>query len=808
MKKEKTTQGAARRLSLVKSFVSVAVAVFATSLLAAEPELITGGAAPWTRGEDGTWRSGAVSTDQMSWIKQTVEGPGTWSCEWKISSNRDCGYMELYVDGWCVDWKTGNGVTESSPWMPVTYSIGEGEHEIVVAYDKYHESPSVYADCAWMRNWKWTPSSADLTLTAGRYVKMYLQDLGYDVPTNGVTTYSVVAKGLPAGLALKSNGAKKDKKGRVIKKADVEWWIEGVPTVAHDYTTTPAYLVITAWGKTETLPLSVAVLPQEVTPLDDLALGQSVNAQFYLPDVTNGWTVTGLPAGLKYTAKLVTTKKKSGKKTIVTTNALPYSVYGKTTAAGLFTVTAKKAVNGYNETMKYRVLVTPRAVDEAVFGDSITNITTMAYAPFDDWHLTNDVAAVGGKVVKVTGLPAGLAFAASNVYAYKNAKKKAGRYLKQAGQTIVGTPTKPGTYVVTFTKNVKKGKTTVAKTAQILWKVLPNDAELSLGFNTMGGVLEELTLGVAAGGTVSVTEGAKVTASGLPAGIVLEDLGGGKWGFSGFATKAGTYLVTIAATLNGKTVKQRKAFKVDGLPKGAKGSFYGIVTNADGSSTNGLATVSVSTVGKISGNFQEFGTNWTFSASCYDTYSPELPGYHNVVTAKYAYVEKVGKSSIKRYVTRQFDLYVSWDEVSGYAVLDESGGSMVGTWQDLWGTDYKAIGQRIFYTSKKVPYKTFTFKGSTEAGAAIGLSPEMSLSLKVTPKGAVTATLSFDTGRTKKDPKTKKTVKVIYKPTCSSLVIPDTLPTAETFRGGVYLYFAPSAGNGFPGFAALVVLTI
>ena len=119
MKKEKTTQGAARRLSLVKSFVSVAVAVFATSLLAAEPELITGGAAPWTRGEDGTWRSGAVSTDQMSWIKQTVEGPGTWSCEWKISSDYGCGYMELYVDGWCVDWQTGNGVTESSPWMPI-----------------------------------------------------------------------------------------------------------------------------------------------------------------------------------------------------------------------------------------------------------------------------------------------------------------------------------------------------------------------------------------------------------------------------------------------------------------------------------------------------------------------------------------------------------------------------------------------------------------------------------------------------------------------------------------------------------------
>ena len=46
------------------------------------------------------------------------------------------------------------------------------------------------------------------------------------------------------------------------------------------------------------------------------------------------------------------------------------------------------------------------------------------------------VAAVGGKVAKVAGLPTGLKFAAADVYAYTNAKKKTGRYLKQAGQTI------------------------------------------------------------------------------------------------------------------------------------------------------------------------------------------------------------------------------------------------------------------------------------------------------------------------------------------------------------------------------------
>ena len=70
----------------------------------------------------------------------------------------------------------------------------------------------------------------------------------------------------------------------------------------------------------------------------------------------------------------------------------------------------------------------------------------------------------------------------------------------------------------------------------------------------------------------------------------------------------------------------------------------------------------------------------------------------------------------------------------------------------------------------------------------------------MTPNGAVTATLTYDTGKKKKDPKTKKKVPVYYKPTCSTVVIPTSLPDATHFAGDVYLFFAPSAGNNFPGF--------
>ena len=61
--------------------------------------------------------------------------------------------------------------------------------------------------------------------------------------------------------------------------------------------------------------------------------------------------------------------------------------------------------------------------------------------------------------------------------------------------------------------------------------------------------------------------------------------------------------------------------------------------------------------------------------------------------------------------------------------------------------------------------------------------------------GAVTAKLTYDTG------KKKKGKAVIYKPTCSTVVIPTSSADAEPFRGEISLYFAPSPANNFPGCA-------
>ena len=775
--------------SIMLVFASALVSI---SVLAAGDGFSSGGDATWYRDSPEMWVSGEIASDQGdSWIETKVTGPGTLSYYWGVACESGKGSLELYVNN--------NLITVLNPdrsWYPVSYVLSEGTHTIKVCYRKSGTSSSGYIDCGWIKNWRWVP-----VLNVGKYAKMTLSGLGYDVPTNG-TPYSVVALGLPAGMQLRSNAAVKNSKGRVVKKAKVEWWVEGVPTAALRHMTNPAYLVITANGKTETYPFPVTVFAQDVVEHPDLDLGQTVKEQFFLPGVTNGWTVTGLPTGLKYTAKLLTTKKKVGKRTVVTTNALPYSVYGKTTKAGLFTVTAKKKVGAYYETLRYRVFVTPREVDESLFGDSLTNITTMAYVPAE-WFLTNDVSAVGGKVAKVTGLPTGLTFAASDTYAYKNAKKETGKYLRQKGQTIIGTPTRPGTYVVSFTKNVRSGKTTVAKTAQIVWTIIPNDVDLKLHFNDVGGAILCGTMGVRCDPSqcFTATEDATVAALGLPPGITLVQRDENKWGFAGFSTKAGTYLVTVTATHNGITVQQRLALKIEALPRGAKGTFNGQVYDAAWAMT-GLATITVSSAGKISGKFQELGTNWTVSASSYMQMDAKNAYLAAPVTARFTYKVKVGKATVTRYITRDFKLEVFED--SGYMRLIEDAGGWEGKifmHQNLWGTTYKALGSQLFYTSKKKPYKTFVVSGDSEEGTKLGMKPEMTLSLKVKPDGSVAATLSFDTGKTKKDPKTKKTVKVIYKATCSSVVIPNTPVEAEEFSGKAYLYFAPSPANGFPGLA-------
>ena len=445
------------------------------------------------------------------------------------------------------------------------------------------------------------PPHEPFVVVVGDYVKYDLEaDLGIVIGPYD-SKEKVSAKGLPAGLKLVATKQKNKKKS----VTNVVYTIEGVATAVRDYSQRPAYAVVTSGGKTTWQPILLSTVAQEVAGLEPLALGASVktNACEWLPGVTNGWSVSGLPTGLKYTAKAVYSG--TGKKRTLKYPA--YTVYGKTTKAGLFTITAKKKRGSYYETLKYRVMVEPKAVDETVF-PGLADVETTAYEAYSN--------AVPVKVDKVSGLPAGLTFAAKNVYAYKNAKKKTGKYLKQAAQTIVGTPTKAGTYVVTYTKNVTIGKNKVAKTAQVVWTVLPSPVRPETTFNVSGGVVLNRNAGSsyatssAATMTFNVTPEATVTASGLPKGLSLKQVADGVWAIAGTATATGTYYVTVTAKLNGNAVTQSVAVKVNAHP--LAGSYRGDVIADVGA---GAVALTVGSTGKATVSLTEKGVKTSASLS-------------------------------------------------------------------------------------------------------------------------------------------------------------------------------------------------
>ncbi len=207
--------------------------------------------------------------------------------------------------------------------------------------------------------------------------------------------------------------------------------------------------------------------------------------------------------------------------------------------------------------------------------------------------------------------------------------------------------------------------------------------------------------------------------------------------------------------------------------------------------------------------------------------------------ANYSWKVKSGKKTVTKSLVREFAFTVSPVPVvsdvadvpvRGVATLAETDATghvlpeatEITAWQDLWGSTYKAVGKKLFTTKsgkKTLAYKTFTVDVYTNAVGVVtfiqkgdedcktGLTYFTNLSIKITTAGAVTATLSYDTGKTKKDPKTKKTTKVIYKPTCSSVVIPTSSPDADPFMSGAYLFFAPSAANNFPGVGGWMQVT-
>lgn len=227
----------------------------------------------------------------------------------------------------------------------------------------------------------------------------------------------------------------------------------------------------------------------------------------------------------------------------------------------------------------------------------------------------------GGSNPKITGLPSGLKF---------DAKKK----------KISGIPTKTGTFVLTVQKTV----TSKVRKTQVFLMVEPVPFTANFILSNSYGARHEMDgwetanvvytpAGLSSGISFNdVPSNAKVTASGLPAGVKLVfDKSNGLVKFSGRA-KPGTHVMTVKIVANGTT--QTFRYKVVVVPSAAQGGYRGFVlTTGIG---EGPLTATIDSMNKATFTIVEGSSKTKVSAYPMSGYPQWTSGVQN---SKEGYVE-------------------------------------------------------------------------------------------------------------------------------------------------------------------------
>ena len=393
--------------------------------------------------------------------------------------------------------------------------------------------------------------------------------------------------------------------------------------------------------------------------------------------------------------------------------------------------------------------------------------------------LSEGELVAGGRTVEALGEPVylpselrrcGKAFGARvavNELAYpaKFAAKKlpAGLKIDAATGVISGMPTKPGRYIVEVT--VASGLNSKAK------KMLTVEFDIANYTNNLIPIKDSYGpyyVGVSADERIAAATGCSV--SGLPAGLkwTAKDIKDSKTKMVktaantiyGVPTKTCTSTVYFKKSekelVNGKmksvTHQASATFIVEGMKPWACGTF-------NGGNTNGIVTLTVSNVGKISGKWMSEGLTWTLSAASFDAY----------ISSEQMYVATVIGKSGKLVMTNEIE-------------VTENGVSspLFEAWRNGWKEEpLKTLAKDL--KGKTVPMTAPRSEGA--AGTVL---------LTVGASGAVTAKGTFITGFDE-----KKQKDITYSASCSTVLI----PTVEAGLYRVYLYFPPKSGK-FDGFSA------
>jgi hypothetical protein len=119
--------------------------------------LTTGGEAEWLSQTDTAYfggdaaKSGSVGDKEESFLQMAVDGTGTISFYWKVSSEADCDFLEFYIDGVLQDQISG-----LVDWHQMAYTITDpGKHNLEWRYVK---DVSIVGndDCGWVDLMEWS----------------------------------------------------------------------------------------------------------------------------------------------------------------------------------------------------------------------------------------------------------------------------------------------------------------------------------------------------------------------------------------------------------------------------------------------------------------------------------------------------------------------------------------------------------------------------------------------------------------------------------------------------------------------------
>ena len=619
---------------------------------------------------------------------------------------------------------------------------------------------------------KWTELPIP-TLEPNVFCVKSLAELGYAAPSEG-GPYTFSVKGLPAGLKFTNKDLATTKTQPAIAANSVY----GTPTKPGIYEMT-----VTAKSKTNTKGVTASVVVVVANLVDSEipvagSYGPFIPGVEYIEPIAaaEGCSVSGLPSGMKWTAKDIVDSKTKALK--VPAN----SAYGVATKPGNYTVTFTKTVNKVKHTAT------------AVFKVSEFPVLTVETTGNGTGKVTGAGAYAANKVVTLKATADTKDAAATDK---KPATKKSVFMGWYSNDDVLLSQEASYKYTMSeYSTKLKAKFITAEEELQSVWAML-SYGELDQHLYDAGSssAVKSAPAGVYLEWPIEMSglTPATVAVSGLPAGLkfTAKDImkKGSKtevevhantiYGAPTAASKIDSKTsqptpssVKIAITTAGKQkIAYSLALTVTPMKEWAVGTF-------EGGGDDGQVTLTVTAAGKISGKYLAEGKAFALSAAHFD-HDDEKTAYYEATLDG-----KAGKE------TDTFSLYVYDHAVGGMAQLEngdcDRGGIL---YKNNWKIEpWKTIG-KAFAKASALVYAAKDKDGN-----------DGMVALKFAATGKVTASGEFTTGKDKygKD--------IVYKASGSAMVVPTAVPDFNNaFKAKVFVYFPPKAGK-FAGYSEILAL--